>query len=543
MEKMYKILKTYKSDEGLEALISNKEFEIVTKDKPSSDKYKTLKEEFDTVDEDLKNFIKDIDCLLIRSEVKVSEAFIKAAPKLKFIGRAGTGVDNVDKDAATQKGVIVANVPGGNTISVAEHTVGLILSMARSLPDAVISMKNKKWEKKKFMGNEIFGKTLGLIGLGRIGTEVAKRLLSFGMKVVAYDPFANTEIAKANGIDLIALDEVFAKSDYLSIHSPLTDDTKGMINAANISKMKDGVRIVNCARGAIINDKDLSEAVKSGKVAGAALDVFIKEPPEEWTLIETENVIATPHLAASTEEAQVKIAQEMSEVIIDFFTKGLIRNAVNVPTVDWETYKKMKPYIELASKIGSFQGQIAEGGIINVEISYFGNIAAFNINPLTVAYLEGLLSHILDIKVNSVNVSLIAKERGIKIKQIINRDIDDYVGSINAKLKTDKGEFLMSGTLFGDTNPRIVNINGLIVDIVPSAGKILIINDDKPGVVGRVGAALGDNNVNIAGMNVGRKVVGGEALTVIEVDSAISNDVIDKIAKIKGVKKAKYIAL
>ena len=393
------------------------------------------------------------------------------------------------------------------------------------------------------MGHEIFGKTLGLIGLGRIGTEVAKRLLSFGMKAVAYDPFANADIAKNNGIELTSLDEVFKQSDYLSIHSPLTDDTRGMINAANIAKMKDGVRIVNCARGAIINDKDLAEAVTAGKIAGAALDVFVKEPPEDWSLVETPNIIATPHLAASTEEAQVKIAVEMSEVIVDFFTKGLIRNAVNIPTVDWETYKKMMPYVEMASKIGSFQGQIAEGGIKEIELSYQGNISAFNANSMTVAYLQGLLNQILDIKVNFVNASSIAKERGIKIKETIVSDCEDYTGLIAATVKTDKGEMLMSGTMFGDKNPRIVNINGLNVDVTPVDGKIVIVNDDKPGVVGKVGAVLGDNGVNIAGMNVGRKDAGGEALTIISVDNNVSSDTVEKLSKIAGVKKAKYVAL
>lgn len=526
---MYKILMTYDSMEGLDSLISNKEFKVEVHAKPSPEEFKKL--------------IKDYDGLLIRSEVKVTADIIEAADKLKFIGRAGTGVDNVDKAAATKKGIVVANVPGGNTVSVAEHTIGLILSMARGLPGACASMKDKKWEKKKFMGNEIFGKTLGLIGLGRIGTEVAKRLISFGMKVVAYDPFASGDIAKSYGIDLTSLDEVFKQSDYISIHSPLTDETRAMINSANIAKMKEGVRIINCARGAIINDKDLAEAVKSGKVAGAALDVFVKEPPEDWSLIETPNIIATPHLAASTEEAQVKIAMEMSEVIIDFFTKGLIRNAVNIPTVDWETYKKMMPYIDLASKMGSFQGQIADSGIKEIEITYQGNISAFNINSMTVAYLQGLLNPILDIKVNFVNAPSIAKERGIKIKESIVASCEDYAGLIAAKIKTDRGEMSMSGTMFSDKNPRIVNINGLNVDIAPVDGKIFIVNDDKPGVVGKVGETLGSGNVNIAGMNVGRKNAGGEALTIIEVDSEVSGEVIDKLSKIAGVKRAKYIAL
>ncbi|GHT42894.1 hypothetical protein AGMMS49921_09320 [Endomicrobiia bacterium] len=314
---MYKILMTYDNAEGLGALLLNKEFKVEIHNKPSQEEFKEL--------------IKYYDGLLIRSEVKVTADIIEAAQNLKFIGRAGTGVDNVDKDAATKKNIIVANVPGGNTISAAEHTIGLMLFLARQIPEAYKSLKNKKWDRKNFVGTELFGKTLGLIGLGRIGTEVAKRMNSFGMKVIAYDPFASPESAKNNGIELKSLDDVFSQADYISIHSPLNDTTRGMINVDAIKKMKDGVKIINCARGPIINEKDLSDAIKSKKVGGAAVDVFAKEPPEDWTLIETDNVVVTPHLAASTQEAQVRIAEEIGEVLVDFFTKGLIRNAVNVP--------------------------------------------------------------------------------------------------------------------------------------------------------------------------------------------------------------------
>ncbi|MDR1433936.1 hydroxyacid dehydrogenase [Candidatus Endomicrobiellum devescovinae] len=313
--KMYNILMTYDNTEGLDALLSNKEFKVDIHNKPSQ--------------EELKELIKDYNGLLIRSEVKVTSDIIDVAGKLKFIGRAGTGVDNVDKEAATKKGIIVANVPGGNTISAAEHTIGLMFSLARHIPESYKSLKNRKWDRKNFVGTELFGKTLGLIGLGRIGSEVAKRLNTFGMKVIAYDPFANQEAAKNNNIELKSIDEVFAQADYISIHSPLNDSTRGMINADVIKKMKDGVRIINCARGPIVNEKDLSDAIKSGKVAGAAIDVFAKEPPEDWTLIDTDKVVVTPHLAASTDEAQVRIAKEIGEVLVDFFTKGIVRNAVN----------------------------------------------------------------------------------------------------------------------------------------------------------------------------------------------------------------------
>jgi D-3-phosphoglycerate dehydrogenase len=312
---MYKILMTYDNTEGLGALLSNKEFKVDIHNKPSQ--------------EELKELIKDYNGLLIRSEVKVTSDIMDVAGKLKFIGRAGTGVDNVDKEAVTKKGIIVANVPGGNTISAAEHTIGLMLSLARHIPESYKSLKNRKWDRKNFVGTELFGKTLGLIGLGRIGSEVAKRLNAFGMKIIAYDPFANQEAAKNNNVELKSIDEVFAQADYISIHSPLNDSTRGMINADAIKKMKDGVRIVNCARGPIVDEKDLSDAIKSGKVAGAAIDVFAKEPPEDWTIIDTDKVVVTPHLAASTDEAQVRIAKEIGEVLVDFFTKGIVRNAVN----------------------------------------------------------------------------------------------------------------------------------------------------------------------------------------------------------------------
>ncbi|MDR2811927.1 MAG: hypothetical protein LBB06_02320 [Endomicrobium sp.] len=312
---MYKILMTYDNTEGLDTLFSSKEFKVDIHNKPSQ--------------EELKELIKDYNGLLIRSEVKVTSDIIDIAGKLKFIGRAGTGLDNVDKESATKKGIIVANVPGGNTISAAEHTIGLMLSLARHIPESYKSLKNRKWDRKNFVGTELFGKTLGLIGLGRIGSEIAKRLNAFGMKIIAYDPFANQEAAKKNNIELKIIDEVFAQADYISIHSPLNDSTRGMINTDAIKKMKDGVRIINCARGPIVNEKDLSDAIKSGKVAGAAIDVFAKEPPEDWTLIDTDKVVVTPHLAASTDEAQIRIAKEIGEVLVDFFTKGIVRNAVN----------------------------------------------------------------------------------------------------------------------------------------------------------------------------------------------------------------------
>jgi D-3-phosphoglycerate dehydrogenase len=526
---MYKIMMTYKSTEGLDALLGHKDFKVDIHDKPTPEQFKEL--------------IKDYEGLLIRSEVKVTPEIIEAGKKLKFIGRAGTGVDNVNIPAATQKGIVVTNVPGGNTISACEHTIGLMLSLARNIPQAHASFKTKAWERNKFIGIELQGKVLGLVGLGRIGREVASRMLAFGMQVIAYDPFVNEEFAKTLGIKLKTLDEVYAESDYISIHSPLTDSTRNLINAEAIKKMKKGVRIVNCARGGIVDEKALSDAIKAGHVKGAAFDVFAKEPPVDWTLVETDGVVVTPHLAASTEEAQVKIAQEMSDVVIDFFTKGLMRNAVNVPTLDWESYKKIEPYINLAEKMGAFQAQILEGGVSGLSIEYAGDLNNMNTAPISVAFLKGFLGKMLDIPVNSVNAPLLAKERGIVIKEVKTQEIKDYTSLIKSKIKTDKEELCISGTLFGHNNPRIVRIGAMDVDIILSGCILLLTNIDRPGIIGQIGTFLGKNNINIAEMQVGRREVGGEALTIVNIDGCVSAELAKQMSNFSGITKVKHVEL
>src|SRR3989339_120127 len=526
---MFKILMTYKNTEGLDALLAHKDFKVEIHTKPTPEQFKEL--------------IANYDGLLIRSEVKVTAEIIEAAKKLRFIGRAGTGVDNVDIPAATQKGIVVANVPGGNTISAAEHTIGLMLSMARNIPMACSSLKTKEWKREKFMGTELQGKTLGLIGFGRIGKEVAHRMIAFGMNVIAYDPFTSTEFAKASGVELKSLDEVYAASDYISIHSPLNDSTRNLINADTLKKMKKGVRIVNCARGGIIDEKALADAINSGHVKAAAIDVFAKEPPADWTVIESANTVVTPHLAASTEEAQVKIAQELSEVVVEYFSKGIIRNAVNVPTLDWETYKQLEPYIALAEKIGTLQGQLISGGLTEIALEYAGSISSVNTNPLTVAYLKGLLSTILDVKVNFVNAPALAKERGIKIKETKNQQAEEFTALISAGIKTEKEQLVISGTLFGHKNARIVRLNTLTVDIVPAGSMLYLTNIDRPGIIGQVATLLGKNNVNIAGMQVGRNEQGGEAVTIINIDTAATQDIVHQISNFSGVTKVKYVAL
>ncbi len=527
-----KILMTYSNTEGLEKLLNHPDFQIDIKPKPTQ--------------EQLAQFISNYDGLLIRSEVKVTKEVLDSGKNLKLIVRAGTGVDNIDIPYATQKGVVVMNIPGGNTISAAEHTIGLLLALSRNIPQAYSSLKKGQWNREKFVGTELQGKIIGIIGLGRIGKEVAKRCQSFEMKVIAYDPFISEEYAKTINVELKSLKEVLAMSDYISIHTPKTEQTKNLINENAIAKMKQGVRIINCARGGIIDEKALISALKSGHIKGAALDVFEKEPlPGDSLLLDQslENLILTPHLGASTEEAQIKIAQESAELIIDFFTKGIIKNAVNMPNVDIETYNKIKPYLQLNEAIGLLESQLIEGGIQEVEITYSGEITDVNTNILTHALLKGLLTPILDIKVNFVNAGYIAKERGIKVKETKTKETIDYTSLVGVKVNTDKEKLSISGTIFFHQFPRIVSIKGLDVDIQPEGCMIILENIDRPGIIGKVGTLLGENNINIARMQVGREKVGGEAITVINIDNYVSDEILRKISKINGVTKVKFVQL
>ncbi|MDI6641312.1 MAG: phosphoglycerate dehydrogenase [Elusimicrobiota bacterium] len=528
---MTKILMTYSNTEGLERLLNHPEFKVDIQPKPSPEK--------------LLQLIPAYDGLLIRSEVKVTKEVIDKAPALKLIVRAGTGVDNIDTTTATQKGIAVANIPGGNTISATEHTIALLLALSRNIPQAHYSIKSGLWEKEKFTGTELQGKVLGLIGLGRIGKEVAKRALSFGMRVIAYDPYVTDEYGKSIGVELKQnLDEIYAQSDYISLHTPLNESTRHLINKDSISKLKTGCRIINCARGGIIDEEALCDGIKSGKIHSAALDVFEKEPlSKDSPLLELQNVLLTPHLGASTEEAQIKIAQEASELIIDFFTKGIIRNAVNIPQVDMETFKNIRPYLDLVEKIGLFQGQIVEGRIKEIELVYAGEISNMNLSLVTPSYLKGLLTPILDIKVNFVNANYVAQERGIKVKESRVSFSEDYTSLIKALVFTDITELDISGTVFAHQLPRIVNIKNLDVDIVPEGCMLFLENIDKPGVIGKIGTILGNNKINIASMQVGRKEVSKEAITIINIDNIPDDETIKEIEKIDGVTKVKLVKI
>jgi len=527
---MYKILITDSlAEAGIKILEKEKKFNVVVKTKLSPD--------------ELKKEIKDADALIIRSGTKATAEVIKAADKLKVIGRAGVGLDNVDVEAASKKGIIAMNTPSGNTISTAEHAMSLILSLSRRIPQANASLQAKKWERKKFMGVELYGKALGIIGLGRIGTEVARRASSFGMKILAYDPFLSSDKAGELNIQLADLNEVLKKSDYITIHTPLTDETKNIISTKAFKMMKKTAYIVNAARGGVIDEKALATAVKSGEIAGAALDVFEKEPPFESPALGVENIIVTPHLGASTEEAQINVAIEVAEQVRDALLYGSVRNAVNFPSLDAETARVLKPFVSLAEKLGQFEGQVAEGRLKKVSITYTGEIVNYNLKPLTISVVKGLLSPILGETVNYVNALVIADERNIKIAESESGKIKDFANLISVQVETEKGKTSIEGTLFTKVDPRIVKIGQFYVDAIPSGNMVLISNRDVPGIVGQIGTILGKNKINIAGMSFGREIPGKEAISILNVDSVISSKVLNEIKKAKDLLDAKVIKL
>ncbi len=492
--------------------------------------------------EELKSIIGEYDALIIRSATKVTAEIIEAANKLKVIGRAGTGVDNVDKVAATKKGIVVMNTPGGNTITTAEHTLAMLFALARRIPQATASMKSGKWEKKKFMGVEIFNKTIGIIGLGRIGTEVAKRTQCMGMNVLAYDPFLSDERAEELGITKTDLNRIFSESDFITIHTPLTSETKYLINKDTIAKMKKGVYIINCARGGIVNEKDLYEAIQEGKVAGAALDVFEKEPPEEnYPLLLDDRVICTPHLGASTLEAQENVAVAIAEQIVDYLINGTIRNAVNFPSIPFDQVPLIRPYLVLLERMGSFASQIFSKSIKQIQIEYLGEISTLNTQALTAAALKGILDPILGEPVNYVNASFIAKERGIEVKEIRGKEAGDYQSLVKVVLISKDDKTVIAGTLLSKKDPRIVQINDISMEIIPEGFMIFMKNHDRPGVIGNIGTLLGKDNINIGHMHFGRKEAGGIAYSVISIDTQLTDEIIDKIKKLPNVLEVKPI--
>jgi len=515
------------SKEAIDILQKEKEFKVDVNTKLTPD--------------ELKKVIKDYDALLVRSATKVTADIINAADKLKIVGRAGVGLDNVDIAAASKKGIIVVNTPGGNTMSTAEHTFSMMMALSRSIPQADLSMKKGEWERKKFMGVELYGKTLGIVGLGRIGTEVAKRAIAFGMTVMAYDPYLSAEKAKDLGIENVDLKTLFTKSDYITVHTPLTDETRHMISDKEFAIMKKGVRVMNCARGGIIDEDALVKAIESGKVAGAAFDVYEKEPPKGSKLVGLDKVVLTPHLGASTEEAQTNVAIEVANTVRDALLNRGVRNAVNVPCVDAEMYKVIEPYLKLAEKIGSIQAQLVDGHIKKVKIKYVGDLIKYDLSMFTVSIMKGILTPILQDTVNYVNALVISKERGINVLETKTTDVRDFTNLIAVEVETDKMTNSIVGTLFTKVDPRIVKLNEFYVDSVPEGYMLFIQNNDVPGIIGQIGTILGKNGVNIAGMSFGRDEKGGRAVSILNIDSDVPKTVLEDMRKAKNVNEVKIV--
>ncbi|MDI6897147.1 phosphoglycerate dehydrogenase [Methanocella conradii] len=487
--------------------------------------------------------IKDYDALIIRSETQVTKEVIDAAQHLKIIGRAGVGIDNVDVPAATEKGIIVANAPEGNTIAACEHTLAMMFAMSRNIPQANASLKGGKWERSKFMGVEVMGKTLGVIGLGRIGGEVTKRARCMGMEVLAYDPFTTPERAKDLGARLTTLDEIYEKADYITVHTPLIPSTRHMISTPQFEKMKKGVRIINCARGGIIDESALLEALKSGKVAGAALDVFEKEPPVGSPLLELPNVIVTPHLGASTKEAQISVATIIAEQVINAF-KGLpVTTALNIPVMKPEAMEKIKPYLPLAESLGKFTAQTVDGRIKEIDVTYSGEITQKDVSLVTIAVVKGMLDVKKGELVNYVNAKAVAKEYGINIVESKSGEVGDYTNLITVTVKTDSMQRRVQGTIFGNKDARIVGIDGYRIEAIPAGYMIVTMHKDRPGVIGNVGTVLGKNDINIAGMTVGREAVRGEAIMILNVDDAVPQPVLKEMIEKAGLYDAYYVKL
>jgi D-3-phosphoglycerate dehydrogenase len=490
---------------------------------------------------ELIKIIGDYEALIVRSETQVTKDVINAGKKLKIIGRAGVGVDNIDVNAATERGIIVVNAPEGNTISAAEHTIAMMMAMSRNIPQANASLKSKKWDRKKFMGVEVRDKSLGVIGLGRIGSEVAKRAQGMEMKILAYDPFISAERAKDLGVELTTVEDIVRRADYITVHTPLTKETKDLISTKEFAIMKKGARVINCARGGIINEEALAKAVKDGIVSSAAIDVFTKEPPFDNPLLELDHVIVTPHLGASTEEAQINVAVTVAEQTVNALKGMPVKNAINMPYVKAEVLQLLEPYFPLAEKMGKLGTQLI-GNYEKVEIAYCGEIADQNVAPVTLAVLKGLLEPMLGSGVNYVNAPTIAKERKIKVIESKSKTVVGYPSQITLKLGRKGEDRVLSGTVIGK-EPRIVQIDEYLIDIIPSGYMILTKIEDHPNIIGPCCMILGKNEINIAGMQVGRIKVGGEAIMVLNIDSDVNDDVLDEIKSVDGIIDAKRIML
>lgn len=480
--------------------------------------------------EELKAIIADYDALVIRSATKVNEDLLRAATSLKVIGRAGIGLDNVDIPAATRRGIVVMNTPTGNVVTTAEHTIAMLLALSRNIPQGTASLKAGRWEKKKLQGKEVFNKTIGILGYGRIGSIVANRARGLKMQVIVHDPYVSRDVVEQAGFEPVSLEELYSRSDYITLHVPRLKETIHLINKEAFDKMKPGVMIINCARGGIVNETDLVEALKSGKVGGAALDVFETEPPGNSPLFEFDNVICTPHLGASTAEAQTNVAVAVAKQIIDYLQNGTIVNAVNVPSVPAELLTKLQPYLALSERMGCLQAQLIKGPIATVTIEYAGDFSGLDMTPVTIAGLKGLLDPFVKEQVNFVNAPVMAKERGINVTESRTAEAKDFTNLITISTTgVDKKTTTISGTIFGKHEPRIVRINTFRLEVIPEGHLLLIHNEDKPGAIGSIGTVLGQHNINIARMHVGQEKDGRRNVVLLDTDTPASREVLEEL--------------
>lgn len=492
--------------------------------------------------EELKAIIKNYEAIVIRSATKLKADIIEAADNLKFIGRAGVGLDNVDLKAATKKGIVVMNTPAGNTTSTAEQTWSLILSLSRNIPQACASLKSGQWERNKFEGVELYGKVLGIIGLGRIGSTVAGFGKAFGMRVIAFDPFLSKEVFEQKGVQMVTVEQLVKDADYITVHIPKTSETTDLISDKEFALMKPTTRVINCARGGIINETALIKALQEKKIAGCALDVYEQEPPDfSSPLFKFDNCVVTPHLGASTSEAQINVAVEIAETIRDAMLGKGIMNAANFPTMSAEAHKILAPYVQLAFKMGKFAGQLISGAISEIKITYSGIMTEYKTAPITLSLVNGILKPILGETINFINALDLAKERAVNVQEIQSTKEEEFVNCISVQITTDKEPLMIWGTVSSNKQPRIVKVNDVYVEAVPDGDMLFINNNDRPGVVGAVGTILAQEKINIAGITFGRAKKGGQAISVVNVDSEVPESSIEKLKKAPEILFVKFI--
>ena len=479
--------------------------------------------------EALEAIIGDYDALVIRSATRVTEAILAAGKRLKVVGRAGIGLDNVDIPAATKRGVVVMNTPTGNVVTTAEHAIAMMMALTRNIPQGTLSLKEGRWDKKKLQGREVFNKTMGVVGFGKIGSIVADRARGLRMQVIIYDPFVAPEQIEKAGFESVPLEDLYRRADYISVHVPKLKETTGLLNKAAFDMMKDGVMIINCARGGIVDEGDLQAAMQSGKVAGAALDVFETEPPGACRLLDLDRMICTPHLGASTREAQTNVAVAVAQQIIDYLIDGTVVNAVNVPSVAGEALKKIGPYMAVGDRMGCLQAQLAEGPVKTVVIEYTGDFKGMDMSPVSTAILKGLLAPMVKYAVNSVNAPMVAREMGIRVTESTTSEAEDYTHLITIRVGSDKGESVVAGTVIGRSDLKVVTINNFRLELVPEGHILLIFNKDRPGAIGGIGTTLGHHDINIGRMQVGQEKDGDHNIIFLQTDTPVPEDVLEEL--------------